>query len=76
MAMAGERETGASNVEYNLVSVLYHTLHGAENLTKYEQDAVQAGDHETAQLFREMREADRERGQRLRMLLGKRISKG
>ena len=75
MAMASERETGASNVEYNLISVLYHALQGNENLTKYEQDATQAGDHETAQLFRELREANKERVQRLRQLLAKRISR-
>lgn len=75
MAMASERETGASNVEYDLISVLYHTLQGNENLTRYEQDAVQVGDHETAQIFRELREANLERVQRLRQQLARRISR-
>ncbi len=49
MAMVGPSETGANNVEYDLISTLYHELQGNETLTRYEQDAREAGDHDVAQ---------------------------
>ncbi|MHB1133346.1 MAG: hypothetical protein ACYC4L_13305 [Chloroflexota bacterium] len=75
MAMATPRQTGASNIEYNLISLLYHTLQGNENLTKYEQDAKEAGDNEAAQLFRELRESNKQILDRGRQLLGTRMGK-
>ncbi len=47
-----ERATGTGNEEYNLVSVLYHALHGAETCGIYAQDAEAAGaDEELASFF-------------------------
>ncbi|MDA8219368.1 MAG: hypothetical protein M0Z94_17325 [Dehalococcoidales bacterium] len=75
MSMAEPRETGASNVEYDLIAVMYHILQGNETMTRYEQDANQTGDHETAQLFRDMREQNKQFLDRARPLLIKRISR-
>jgi hypothetical protein len=36
---------------YNLVSVLYHALQGAETSRRYLQDAKQTGDQELVQFF-------------------------
>lgn len=75
MSMASPRETGASDVEYNLISTLYHLLQGNENLTRYEQDARQAGDNDSASYFREMREQQKGLLDRGRQLLAQRAGR-
>jgi hypothetical protein len=75
MAMASPRETGASNIEYDLISTLYHLLQGNENLTRYEQDAREAGDNDAATFFRELRDHQKQLLDRNRQLLGQRIGK-
>jgi hypothetical protein len=47
-----ERATGTRDEEYNLVSVLYHALHGAENCQVYATDAEATGDADLAAFFR------------------------
>ena len=49
----GERTTGTRDEHYNLISVLYHALHGAENCDRYASDAEIAGDERLAAFFRE-----------------------
>ena len=44
--------TGTSNPEYNLVSVLYHALQGADLYQKYASDA--GSDQDLANFFREV----------------------
>ena len=44
--------TGTSNPTYNLVSVLYHALQGAENYERYAHDA--GSDQDLANFFREI----------------------
>lgn len=55
-----ERATGTPNEEYNLVSVLYHALHGAETCQTYAQDAEAAGDDELASFFRNVQATHRQ----------------
>ena len=71
-----ERMTGTRDVHYNLVSVLYHTLQGAETSVQYRADAEEAGDHELAQFFREVQEEDQRRANRAKALLQQRLSQG
>jgi len=71
-----ERMTGTRDVHYNLVSVLYHTLQGAETCVQYRADAEEAGDHELAQFFREVQEEDQRRANRAKALLQQRLSQG
>jgi rubrerythrin len=71
-----ERMTGTQNVHYNLVSVLYHTLQGAETSVQYISDAEESGDEELARFFREVQEEDRRRAERAKTLLGQRLSQG
>jgi len=75
MAMATPRDTGASNVEYDLISVLYHELQGNETLARYEQDAREVGDNEAAQFFHDVRESNKEFVNRGRNLLNKRMGR-
>jgi len=75
MGMASPRETGASNVEYDLISVLYHDLQGSECLTRYEQDAREVGDNEAAQFFHDVREHNKQLLDKGRSLLTKRMGR-
>ena len=49
----GPRATGTRDEHYNLISVLYHALHGTENCNTYALDAEAAGDQQLANFFRE-----------------------
>lgn len=55
-----ERATGARNGEYNLVSVLYHALHGAETCEMYALDAETAGNDELTSFFRNVQATHRQ----------------
>jgi hypothetical protein len=55
-----ERATGTRDEEYNLVSVLYHALHGAETCEMYALDAEAAGDDELASFFRNVQATHRQ----------------
>lgn len=48
----GEQVTGTRDEHYNLISVLYHALHGAENCEIYAADAEAADRDEPAAFFR------------------------
>ncbi len=48
-----EQSTGTRDEHYNLISVLYHALHGAENCAIYMADAEDADRGELAAFFRE-----------------------
>lgn len=66
----GERTTGTRDEHYNLISVLYHALHGAENCDIYVSDAEAAGDERLAAFFREARVTQRQLAERAKGLLG------
>jgi hypothetical protein len=66
----GERTTGARDEHYNLISVLYHALHGAENCEMYAADAEVAGREELATFFLEAQVAQIEIADGAKELLG------
>ncbi len=66
----GERTTGTRDEHYNLVSVLYHALHGAENSDRYAADAEAAGDERLAAFFRETQAMHTRVAERAKGLLG------
>ncbi len=66
-------QTGFQDKSYDLISILYHALQGAEIAEKYIQDAEEAGDHELAAFFREVLDQDRDRAARAKVLLRDRI---
>ena len=68
-----ERKTGSSDVTYNLISVAYHALQGAENYTVYAQDAEQSGDQELAQFFRQLVDEERRRADMVKSHLRRRL---
>jgi len=67
---AGERITGTHDEHYNLVAVLYHALHGAENCEVYSTNAEAVGRNDQAAFFREARDIQRDLADRAKGLLG------
>ena len=66
----GERTTGTRDEHYNLISVLYHALHGAENCDRYAADAEVVGDERLAAFFRETQAMHTQMAERAKGLLG------
>ncbi len=66
----GEQTTGTRDEQYNLISVLYHALHGAENCETYALDAEAAGDERLAAFFREAQATQRRLAERAKGMLG------
>lgn len=54
---------------FGLVSVLYHSLQGAQACEQYTNDAERAGDEELVKFFEECRSAQSERAMRAKQLL-------
>ena len=68
--------TGTQDVQYNLISIAYHALQGAETYDQYIQDAEQGGNRDLAQFFREVKEENRRRADRAKQLLGQMLAGG
>ena len=66
----GEQTTGTRDEHYNLVSVLYHALHGAENCETYALDAAAAGRDDLVTFFREVQVVQVGLAERAKELLG------
>ena len=69
-------DTGTRDVVYNLVSIVYHSLQGAETIDMYIRDAQQSGDHELAQFFTEVKQENTRRAQRAKALLPRYLGEG
>jgi rubrerythrin len=70
-----EQVTGVRDEHYDVVSILYHALQGAETYQTYITDAERAGDQELVQFFREVQEEERRRAARAKELLGRRLTR-
>jgi hypothetical protein len=68
-----DRTTGTRDEHYNVISVLYHALQGADTCTTYLQDAEQAGDQDLVQFFREVQGTYRQLADRSKTLLRQRL---
>ena len=66
----GEQTTGTRDEHYDLISVLYHALHGAENCNTYALDAEAAGENELVGFFREAGVVQARLAERAKALLG------
>jgi rubrerythrin len=71
--MATTQSTGTRDTTYDLISVIYHALQGAETYQKYQHDAEGSGDRDAAMFFREAQEQNRQMADRAKVLLGQRI---
>ncbi len=68
--------TGTRDLTYNLVSILYHALHGAETYDQYIRDAEQNGDQDLAQFFWEVKDRNTQTADRAKQLLAREIGRG
>ena len=66
----GERSTGTKDEHYNLISVLYHALSGADTCERYALDAETVGDERLAAFFRETQVMQSQIAERAKGLLG------
>ncbi|HKU44748.1 MAG TPA: hypothetical protein VJR89_41600 [Polyangiales bacterium] len=68
-----ETDTGERDENYNLISVLYHALQGAETVAQYVADAEGKSDEQLAQFFEEARGSYVELAQQAKQLLASRL---
>lgn len=66
----GEQTTGTRDEHYDLVSVLYHALQGADTCNVYALDAEAAGDERLAVFFREASVVQTQLAERAKGMLG------
>ena len=71
--MTTKANTGTQDTTYNLLSILYHALQGAETYEKYINDAEESGDSELAQFFRDVRDQNVKRAEHGKQLLRARL---
>jgi hypothetical protein len=68
-----EQKTGTPNPVYDIVSVMYHALQGAETYDRYIADAEQRGDDELVAFFRDVQARNREVAQKAKELVRNRL---
>jgi rubrerythrin len=73
MTQQGAEVTHTPNPQYDLVSVLYHALEGAQTYDIYVKDAEQGGDNELAQFFRQAQQEETTRADKAKELLARRV---
>lgn len=73
--MANESDTKINSYtmdkDYNLISVLYHALQGADTSIQYCKDAQGEGNEEIAEFMREVQQQNQRLAQRAKELLFK-----
>jgi rubrerythrin len=65
--------TGTGDLTYNLVSILFHALQGAETYDQYIRDAEEEGDKDLARFFTEVKAENSARADRAKDLLHRRL---
>jgi hypothetical protein len=68
-----ESETGTKNVTYDLISVLYHALQGAETYAQYSKDAHDRGDPILGEFFDQVQNEMKQIAARCKALLATRL---
>ena len=71
--MDTEQLTGTKDETYDLISVLYHALQGAETCAKYMEDARREGDEDVVQFLEEVISMQQRISDRGKELLAKRM---
>ncbi len=66
--MTEQSRTAIPNEVYDLASILYHALQGAQTYDKYIEDA--GGNEQLAEFFRTAKQQDEQRAQEALQLLG------
>lgn len=68
------QETGVTDEHYDVISVLYHALQGAETCRQYIADAEQSGKQEMVEFFREVQDQNRRLAEKAKELLAKEVA--
>ena len=68
-------DTGTRDITYDLVSVIYHSLQGAETTAMFIADAEQEGNKEISQFFNEAKQEYERRAERAKQLLTTHLGK-
>jgi hypothetical protein len=68
-----ETTTGTRDSTYDLISVLYHLLEGADTATEYAADATKAGEDQLKAFFEEVATHQRELADKAKGFLGPRL---
>ena len=71
---SAQSQTGTRDGTYNIISVVYHALQGAETIEKYKQDA--SGDEELSSFLDETQNSYRQLADRGKQLLQGRLQSG
>lgn len=66
--------TGTPDVAYNIISIVYHALQGAETYDQYISDAERDGDGDLAQFFRDVKERNKKTADQGKQLLGRKLN--
>lgn len=74
--LSSPRSTATSNPQYDLISVLYHSLQGAQICARFVEDAGQENDKELAQFFMQVQQQENNRAEQAKQLLVNRIGRG
>jgi len=75
ISMAATDKTGTRDTVYDLVSIIYHALQGAETYGMYVTDAEEVGDTELAKFFQEVQDEERRRADHAKKLLAARLER-
>lgn len=71
--MSSNQQSGTQDVTYNIVSVMYHALQGAETCDVYIRDAEKDGDQELVKFFQEVKQQYERTAEQGKKLLGKHL---
>ena len=74
MQSGSQAQTGTKDETYNLVSVLYHSLQGAETIETYKQDV--GGDQQLSQFFEQAQQQYRQLADQAKQMLGSKLQGG
>ena len=66
-------ETGTANEQYDLISVIYHSLQSAAVCDLYIQDADRCGDREMTEFFEQVKERSCQQAEQAKQLMAKRM---
>ena len=72
--MSGTGKSGTEDLTYNLVSVIYHALQGAETSDVYTRDAEKSGNQELTKFFQDVKNQNQATAEQAKKLLGKHLS--
>lgn len=75
MAQDAQSQTGVKDVNYDLISVIYHTTKATLLYDQFIEDADEAGDTELATFLRETQQAAKTTAQKAQAHLAKRLAK-